>query len=77
VVTSHNVILLASGDIERDTSIRLFPLNIYLPVPSKLLYRYLGNTLPGYGSPNCLVTIHCVVTAINVLEQFYWDITCH
>jgi len=33
VVTSHNVILLASGDIERHTSMGLFPLNIYHRVP--------------------------------------------
>jgi len=33
VVTSHKVILLASGDIKKPTSVGLFPLNIYLRVP--------------------------------------------
>jgi len=58
VVTSHNVILLASGDIGRHTSMGLFPLNIYHRVAGYLTnypIGYLGNTLgniPGYGSPS-------------------------
>jgi len=53
-VTSHNAILLASGDIERHTSIRLFPLNICLWVPrypTNYQIVYPGNKLPEYGSP--------------------------
>jgi len=33
---SHNVILLASGDIERHTSMETVLLNIYFRVPDKL-----------------------------------------
>jgi len=55
VVTSHNVILLASGNIERHKSMGLFPLNIYLRVPgypTNYLIGYPGNKLPRYASPN-------------------------
>jgi len=55
VVTSHGVILLASGDIGRHTSMGLFPLNIYLWVPgypTNYPIGYAGNKLPGYGSHN-------------------------
>jgi len=55
VVTSHNVILLASGNIERHTSMGLFPLNSYLRVPGYLTnypIGYPGSKLPGCGSPS-------------------------
>jgi len=50
---SHDVdvILLAFDDIERHTSMGLFPLNIYHRVPDKTP-RSVNNYLPGYGSPN-------------------------
>ena len=54
-MTSHNIILLASGDIECHTSMGIFPLNIYLRVPgytTNYPIGHLGNKLPGYGSPN-------------------------
>jgi len=53
-VTSHDVILLASDDIERHTSMGLFQLNIYLRVsgyPIDYPIGYPGTKLPGYGSP--------------------------
>jgi len=59
-VTSHNVILLASGDIDRHTSMGLFPLNIYhriLRCPTNYPVGYPGNKLSGYGSPNCVCHI--------------------
>jgi len=49
VVTSHNVILLVSGDIQRHTSMGLFPLNIYHQVPgypTNYPIGYPGNKLP-------------------------------
>jgi len=56
-VTSHNVILLASGDIERRTSMGIFPLHIYLPVyPTNYAIEYPGNELPGYDSPKVHVS---------------------
>jgi len=54
VVTIHNVIFLASGNIERHTSMGLFPSNIYHQVLGYLTnypIGYPGNKLPGHGSP--------------------------
>ena len=56
VVTSHNVILLASGDIERHTSIGLISIK-YLSsgtrYPTNYPIGYPGNKSPGYASPQC------------------------
>jgi len=46
------VILLASGDIDRYISMGLFPLNIYLRVLPRYPIKYLGNKLPRRGSPS-------------------------
>jgi len=55
----NDVILLASGDIERHTSMGLFPLNIYHQVPgypTNYPIGYLGNKLPECGSPNNILS---------------------
>jgi len=42
--------------LERHISLGLFPLNDYLQVPrypTNCPIGYLGNKLPGYGSPTC------------------------
>jgi len=84
VVTSHNVILLASGYIERHISMGLLPLNIYHRVPGyPTNYRigYLGNKLLGCSSPMEVTSTHsnlwswcdlCVVGQHGILCEVKW-----
>jgi len=48
VVTSHGVILLASGDIEGHTSVRLFPLNIIFGYPATRQTTRSGTRVTNY-----------------------------
>jgi len=78
VVTSHNVILLASGDIERHTSMGLFPLHIYYRVPgypTNYPIVYPGNKLPGYGSPIPICFTICTMTTYVMCDiQHFVDV---